>query len=200
MALSGNFGRILSRPAEVWWAGFRSNTYELQRSGWEIAAEEDPRECRVSLILRHKQMALYAITDRPEYDYHRSMHHEGPLPLFRVVQCAPNIQFRHMATMVSQYQFDNYRQIDAMPQYTAEAVKSIEDLKIFSTPLVRTEELIVEPQTVAAMLDQIRQMQIPEQERIRARERARERRESYDVAPQQTFHAQIISLSDRSAA
>jgi hypothetical protein len=86
-----------------------------------------------------------------------------------------------------------FRQIDAEPQYVEQIVERIDDLKIFTTPLIRTEELIVEPSTVAAMLEKIREMQVPEQERIRQRERLREAREAME-APRQTFHAQIISI------
>jgi hypothetical protein len=91
--------------------------------------------------------------------------------------------------------FANFRQVDAEPQFVNQEVKSIEDLKIFVTPMTRTEELIVEPSTVAAMLEKIREMQLPEQERIRQRERLRTARVSEEPLRQQ-FHAQIISIEE----
>lgn len=190
--------RVLSRPATVWWAGFRSDTLRLQQEGWEIAAEEDVHYGRIRLMLRHREMKLYALTNETRYEYQR-MHDERDAPLeFHVVMAAPNIQVRQLATD-GLAAFDNFRQIDAKPQLCTETVKNIEDFKIFATPLVRTEELIVEPETVAAMLEKIRTMQAPEQARIRAKNRLAESGlgRGYDEQPRQTFHAQIISIADR---
>jgi hypothetical protein len=64
---------------------------------------------------------------------------------------------------------------------------------IFAVPLVRTEEIIVEPQDVAAMLEQIRRMQSPEMTEIRQRERQRERQ--HEAGPREVFHAQILSFA-----
>ena len=56
----------------------------------------------------------------------------------------------------------------------------------------------VEAQDVAAMLEKIRQMQAPEQARIRAKERLAASRQGCVVGevPRQAFHAQILSIGD----
>jgi len=184
---------ILSRPCEVVWAGFRSNTYLLQQKGWEIAAQEEPAFGRASLILRHRDMRLYAICAETEFDFMRNARSgfQQALPVFEVIHVANNIEVFRIDTSVS-----SFHQIDAAPQFVNTELKSIDDFKIFATPLVRTEELIVEPADVSALLEKIKSMQSPEQKNIRERNRRREN----DTRPSQVFHAQIISLSDRKEA
>jgi len=191
--------RVLSEPAEVWWAGFRSDTYRLQQEGWQIAAEEDVMRDSIRLLLKHRDMKLYALTAAEGYRF-RAQQYERQQLVFQVVMAAPHFQVQQVGSV----DFAAFREIDAKPQVLhAPAIRSIEDFRIFATPLVRTEEIIVEPQTVSAMLEQIRKMQAPEQARIRAQQRLAEGRKAYeevDAVPQQRFHAQIISLAERRAA
>lgn len=191
MALSHR-PRVLSEPCEVFWAGFRSDTYRLQQAGWEIAAEESPYDRRARLMLRHGGMKLYAVSEFSQYDYYGDVYGRTMPPVFHVIQVANRIEVIQMTGLIS-----GFRQIDAAPQVTSEAPKSVEDLGIFATPMVRTEEIIVEPADVSAMLEQIRKMQSPEQKEIRARERSRER--TADPVDRQVFHAQILSFSGRAA-
>jgi hypothetical protein len=196
--------RVLSEPAVVWWAGFRSDTLRLQQAGWEIAAEEDVAYNCIRLILRHQNMRLYALTNEVEYNYRALMVDPGCRSAleFNVVAAAPKFEVHRFAG-IGPVEFENFRQIDAQPQVAQNVeIKSLDDFRIFATPLTRTEEIIVEPRTVSAMLEQIRKMQVPEQERIRQKERLAARRagESVDAGPRQQFHAQIISLAERRAA
>ena len=190
--------RVLSEPAEVWWAGFCSDTYRLQQEGWQIAADEDIMRDSIRLLLKHRDMKLYAMTAAERYRF-REQYMHPPRLVFQVVQAAPHFQVQR----VDRVDFAAFREIDAKPQVLhSPVIKSIEDFRIFATPLVRTEEIIVEPQTVSAMLEQIRKLQAPEQVRIREQQRLAERRDEgvTDAAPQTRFHAQIISLAERRAA
>ncbi len=45
--------RILSRPLRVHWAGWETDTYRLQRSGWKISAMQDVRGNRLQMAFRH---------------------------------------------------------------------------------------------------------------------------------------------------
>lgn len=194
--------RVLSEPAVVWWSGFRSDTFRLQQEGWEIAAEEDVAYGRIRLLLRHQNLRLYALTDEVMFEHRRPRQlHEAPRLEFHVVMAAPRIEVQRMAS-VGRCEFENFRQIDAQPQMVETEIKSLDDFKIFATPLVRTEEIIVEPQTVSAMLDRIREMQAPEQAALREKQRLAARRDGLDAGavPQQRFHAQIISIAERRAA
>lgn len=200
--------RVLSEPAEVHWAGFRSDTYKLQQQGWEIAADEDVRYDTIRLLLRHRDMRLYALTDQTDYCFRQmlgnptaTMLKTQPRLVFNVVAASPHFQVQRIGSV----DFEKFRQIDALPQIVHDVeIKSLEDFRIFATPLVRTEEIIVDPQTVSEMLGKIRAMQMPEQARLREKQRLAERRSDLVPAdgavPRQAFHAQIISIADRRAA
>lgn len=185
--------RILSEPATVWWAGFRSDTLKLQQQGWQIAVEEDIAGGRIRLLLKHGGMNLYALCNEVEFNYRERMHGGyRPPPEFNVVMASS--EFRSQT--VGHIDFAAFREVDAKPQYVDTEIKSIEDFRIFAAPMVRTEEIIVEPETVQSMLEKIREMQAPEQARLREKNR---REESAEPVAQQKFHAQIISLAARRA-
>lgn len=184
--------RLLSQPCEVLWAGFRSNTYALQQAGWELAVEQDFQNSGLRLLLRNQDMRLHAISSTSPFDFYRNAHEHLERPVFRIIHAAATMQF---ARMMPNEPATYFRQIDAAPQFVTTQFDSIDDLGIFAAPLVRTEELIVEPADVSALLEQIRKMQSPEQAEIRARQRARERAgENPETRPMQQFHAQIITL------
>lgn len=196
--------RILSEPATVWWSGFRSDTARLQQAGWEIAAEEDVVYGRIRLLLRNQNMRLYALTNEVAFEHRCVDCFQGRRPPleFNVVAAAPKIEVHRFADIAA-VAFDTFKQIDAYPQVQHDVeIKSLDDFKIFATPLVRTEEIIVEPQTVSAMLERIREMQAPEQAALRQKQRLAASRQGLYVeeVPQQRFHAQIISIADRRAA
>lgn len=187
MALSQADYRVLSRPCEVIWAGFRSDTFTLQQNGWELAVQQEVHYYRIGLLMRHQAMKLYALSDTAEFDFYRGAHEHMPPPRFIVHHITPQIQVvRYDATSI------DYRVVDARPQMVQQQIKGIEDLGIFAVPLVRTEEIIVDPADVSAMLEQIHKMQSEGQKEIRARTRQRERA---DPIPQQIFHAQILSFA-----
>lgn len=180
--------RILSQPYKVYWAGWETTTTRLQQCGWEISAEEDIYSRSIRIALRHQQAQVTAISNLVPYDYFR----QG-----QYLEHGPEFHMAYMASRLFVSIQDNltaFKPIDAMPQFVNTERKSIEDLGIFATPLVRTEEIIVEPQDVASLLEQIKQIQLPEQAAIRARQRLKEGREG-QAHPRQKFHAQILSIA-----
>jgi len=186
MALSFHKYNMLSPPCEVWWAGFRTDTLRLQQAGWQIAVEELPYDGSIQMILRHTGHRVDALSKRVRHDYfHRDF---GAQPTFEITNFVAMGQLRFMGKA-------HYTQIDAEPQFAMEEPKSIDDLKIFATPLTRTEEIIVEPETVQSLLDRIREMQAPEQAALRAKQRIQYAREEIEAGPRQKFHAQIISIA-----
>ena len=194
--------RVLSEPAVVWWVGFRSDTLKLQQAGWELAADQDVMENRIRLLLRHRDMELYALTNDVEYGFRRDPRYDMARPPleFRVVMASPQFQIQRVGHVVAAFQ-----QIDAKPQWQTDVeIKTLDDFKIFATPLVRTEEIIVDPLAVSQMLERIREMQVPEQERIRQKKRLEEARERHtirlDSEPRTQFHAQIVSIVDHRKA
>jgi hypothetical protein len=191
--------RLLSQPCEVLWAGFRSNTYVLQQAGWELAVEQDFSGLRLRLLIRNRDMQLYAVSDASSFDFYRNAHEHLSRPVFHIVQASSTMQLAQIVGFAPSFSF---KQFDAAPQFSAMRYDNIEDLGIFAAPLVRTEELIVEPADVSALLEQIRRMQAPGQAEIRAKQRTRECTDRIpDARPMTRFHAQIITLDQmRNAA
>ena len=176
----------MSAPAEVIFAGFRSDTRILQQAGWLLSMNQDVYGHRIQLAMHHPGAGLYMLADEAGYRFMDAayMRDSGPPLRFVIRQCSSKIVAQAMTN------FDAFAPIDAMPQYVTSERKSIEDFKIFAPPLVRTEEIIIEPQSVAECLDLIRKMQSPELAEIRKRNAQRDK-----PITQQNFHAQILSLA-----
>lgn len=198
MALSPELHVLRSRPCEVFWLGFKSNTFALQQAGWELAVEQHFDHMRIRLMMRHHALKMYAVSEFGEFDFFRyATNPNHPTPVFNVVQAAPRIE----VVSVMGDSFDRFQQIDARPTFAQFERKSIEDFGIFNVPLVRTEEIIVDPGEVSDILQKLLEMQSPEQKAIRERNRQRDRRgEMPEAGPVQKFHAQIISLDSIRAA
>jgi hypothetical protein len=194
MALSnqGFNDRVLSPPCKVFFAGWESTTTRLQQLGWSLSAEQDQMRRRLRLALRFEPCKLYMMSEATEYDIYQAygpggMHGYSRLPEFHVRDCASNFHIQMMGDL------SLFRPIDATPQYIRSEIKSIEDFNLFATPLVRTQEIIVEPETVSSLMEQIRKLQVTDLEAIRKR-RSRQEGSSAPM-PAHQFHAQILSLA-----
>ena len=77
--------------------GFRSDTYRLQQAGWEMAAEQDVRYDRIRLLMRHRDLRLYAVSDSVEYRFRDSV--EQRMPVFQVMAC--NHKYDQMVSPLS---------------------------------------------------------------------------------------------------
>lgn len=194
MALFNQSGpRLLSRPCRVCFAGFESDTTQLQQAGWRLSAEQDIRMGRINLMMHLESADLYVICEDQRYDfrgYHEQSYRidDSDLPVFM----ARKAFSRATQLRLSNFNASNWIPIDAMPQFTEQAINSIADFNIFASPLVRTEEIIIEPQSVAECLELIRKMQAPELAAVRKRNMQRDRDTPVN---QSNFHAQILSLA-----
>lgn len=189
MALSE--ARFLSLPCPVVFAGWQTTTAALQQAGWRLSAEQDFMRYRIRLALNFEPARLFMLSESRDFDFVRSGTSYGDrnqLPVFEIVHVANGMTINLMESS-----FD-FKPIDAAPQFTEVKRTSIEDFGIFAPCLARTEEIIVEPATVAGLLDQIKQLQAPELAAIRERNRKAERRSDQPFR-QQRFHAQIVSLA-----
>ena len=162
--------RLRSAPFPVIWAGFRSTTTEMQQAGWQIAVDFEPYRLMYTLMFRHREMALYAITDSMTFEQqvvdYRDVHH---LPPFHIRGCAPRIEFLRMPTVGTM----NFQEIDAVPNYQMAEYASPEDMNVFNVVPRQQggEEIIVNPadMTVIEHLEAIKELQSEEQKRIRER-------------------------------
>jgi hypothetical protein len=176
---------IKSRPADVLFCGFRSTTSQLQNAGWELSMHEDFENQHLTLAMRHKQAGVYAMSARLAVDHfaYWQMRGDMRLPPFVVTHISSDIR------IVSGVDFTKFKPIDAAPQVVRVDETNISQLSIFASQLVRTEEIIVEPQSVAECLSLIKRLQAPQLAEIRERNRRAE------AMPQVQFHAQIMSLA-----
>jgi hypothetical protein len=172
--------RIKSQPQKVRFAGFESDTLKLQRSGWQLAVEEDYHYGKVSLVGRHREFDLNFMSISANYNAYAINPQDI---IFHVQYCRSQMVLQLMADM------SNFKLIDATPTYCAVTDANFKDLSLWNTPLVRTKEIIVDPKDVAECLEIIQRLQAPELARIRESNRRDELRK------QDVFHAQILSIA-----
>lgn len=188
MALSNYGPPYLRSPAcRVLFAGWESTTLALQHAGWRLAAEQDVEWGRLRLMMRFEPAKLTVVCEDVNHRFSmRGWGDRDDLPVFVARYATSDLK------VVEPMDPSAFFAIDATPHIVYEPPKSIDDFKLFATAQTRTEEIIVEPQSVAECLDLIKKLQAPELAAIRERNRKREMRERM---PAETFHAQIISIA-----
>jgi hypothetical protein len=139
----------------------------------------------VRMILHYPNADLHAVASTHVRDIETYKQLHAPLPVFQVRQMFSRAMVRFMEPVLVQPQWVNT--VPHMMDMTEIEWKQQPLYQQVNTPVA--EELIVEPATVAELLDRIRHMQAPEQAAIRARQRR-----NADV-PQ--MHASIISFPRR---
>jgi hypothetical protein len=163
--------RLLSKPVGVEWAGWTTDTFTLQRRGWQLAVDYQLYDQTYVLMMRHPDMNLTAITDRarlPLSNYFRDEYLlDNKSPVFRVVRVAPTFQF----VQLTGYDFRAFKAIDATPQYTDERLTNIDDTNVFAPFRVKTEEVLIDKadMSVVEHLEAIKRLQDPAQAEIRKR-------------------------------
>jgi len=172
MATSSHDARILSRPCRVVWAGWESTTTSLQQRGWSISVDYDVRCLTYRMAIHNREMKLYGISSETRIDpaFSRMDHQHDPdeLPTFTMQAVAANIRVQSPTIAMSP---GGFQAIDAMPIYTEEAITRIEDTNIFNIPLTRAEEIVIDKADMSVIehLEAIKELQQPEQKRIRER-------------------------------
>ena len=180
--------RIVSAPHEVHFCGFRSTTTQLQQAGWQLSVRQENYGHRdnLQLAMHNKDFGGYMIAEAMTWEPFRPAQMNERLT-FVVRRVSADVMI-----LQTSLDFNEFKPIDARPQYITTERKSIKDFNIFASQLVRTEEIIIEPQSVAECLDLIRKMQAPELAAIRQRN---VNRDFEQATNQMKFHAQVMSLA-----
>jgi hypothetical protein len=169
--------------AEVRFAGFTSDTYTLQRNGWQIAVEEDFHNyCEEStMALRNDKLGVVAYGRCRDYrrmllnsrERRFASDYESYPLTYVIEQMGRGVILR---TENPSLHMRSFSLIDATPN-----VMMMEEYDLYNLPAFakaeaphKAEELIVDPADVSAMLDMIRKQQAPTQREIRERVRRRE--------------------------
>lgn len=131
--------------------------------------------------MKYAPSSLFMVSEEADHDFRpmMAMDHNRRLPEF-VVSYA-NSDFVSTAAF-----FDSFEAIDAYPRVTMTPLESIKDFNLFAPAFTKANRIIVEPQTVSALLDQIKKLQAPQLAEIRKRNHANDR---------QLLHAQIVSIA-----
>ena len=194
LVASVNFQTLLSPRAQITFEGFVSDTYKLQCAGWKIAAEEDIMENRFRLYLENSFLKLTGISDYIRFDYYQRMKNNRSLmnddiPMIYIKRVSSKIEVLRL----SEYQ-RAFNEIDARPTWANASMDNFEDLRIFNTnkSMSNVEELVVAPQDVMTLLEQIHKIQSKDQAIIREKLRRKEAREA--LVPQTV--ARIVTLDE----
>ena len=190
MAINSGYPRILSRPLKIYWAGWETTTWQLQKCGWSLSAYQDIQGSRLQLAFRHGGLMLEGITSVIPFQYERAMDLRERdyidslvLGIERMIGETVLVRQTSIGGVSS-----SFSPIDAEQRYTEEKITRLEDLAHFAGSLIRTNEIIVPEESVPELLERIIKLQQPDRiERIKEELRGERR-------PEQKFHAQIISL------
>lgn len=185
---------LLVNPVSiVRFAGWESDTFRLGRSGWDISVEESFEDRKFNMLLYHHGSQIKMLAEAREHPmkerYSRLHSHysqnfgDRDGPMFNVVRAWAGEAFIRLTGFLN---FSGWS--DTSPTIVhAETERDVMSLPIFTQrEAPKAEELIVEPQDVMQLLDQIKRMQSPEQAAIRANNRR-------TTAP--TAHATILSFA-----
>lgn len=185
---------LQSTPFTIRWAGFESDTLTLQNNGWTIAVEDcfyhalDQHELR--FILKHDMLNLHAITRVEKIYFSHFINnmtlHQNNIP-FHIQIIAKEIMY----TSIPEIRTENLNLIDCSPEYIKMDYGNISELSIFKTLVKPDNALIIEPDKISSILQQIVDAQAPNQKEIRERMRRKDSRD----AVKQTLHAQILTVA-----
>lgn len=175
---------MLSRPMDVYWAGWRSNTAALQMAGWEISAHEDICERKIAIAIRHKGLGMQAISRVAHYEYfHLPMHHNLATTDIHIDRIAAHVVV-HMPSPMT------FRPVDAQPQWAMNPMgTSLDDLAHFA-PSKLSKVIVMDDPSVDDLLARILDKQ---QEAKTAYFREQLAKEGATL-PDHYMHAQVISL------
>ena len=187
---------LLSPPIDVEWCGFRSTTRAMQAAGWEFAVDASPQFRSRTILARHRDLGVMMTAELFDDDvrsralvYNKNSGYSG--------YQGPPVRFNGLnhesrVTFVSVDPTQMIR-VDMNPEYTTieEHRWNGDAIDLFRKWAPQSEEIIVEPETVADLFERIKKMQSPELADIRERNRRRDLRDQQ----RESVVAQIITLA-----
>lgn len=186
--------RLLSRPVELHWAGWRSDTLALQQCGWDIAVEFEPFYMRYRLLLHHEMLDLHCLTEAREIDSRETQNWK--LPPFRVLGVGRRLEVLRVSEDMNLAKFDV---IDARPIMMETKIERAEDFNIFYTPVrIRNEQVLVDKadMTVIEHLEAIKRMQSAKQRELREKLQRAPAERPERGTPRLHLVAQLVHLEE----
>lgn len=186
-------------PIRVEWMGWISDTYRLSRCGWDMATYEDIMNDSMNVVFHNRNLGVVAKGGLRGYRHlHSAMVSDFRYAVDRLENSLINIEYmtfdKNLFIQSISDPFASFNWVDGEP---TDALMNMREWRASDLTLFRKlaspveQELIVDPECVQSMLDQILKIQGPMRKEIRARDKRRER--DGEVQSKQ-IHAQIISL------
>ena len=168
--------RMINPAVRVHWMGWESDTHRLGRNGWDISANEDPREGRISIAIRHAAAQVYGMSEFMSHRYHSMRPH--PSHMYGYDHELRDLEFR--MTLANSLVMQNYgpvqdlwMPVDTRPQVVAMEIQRIEDLKIFRQLPPEENDIIIAPPSLDTILQMALDHQAPKQRELRNKYRRR---------------------------
>ncbi len=191
---------MLSRPLQVEWAGWRTDTYKLQGAGWSLSAHQDFAENRMRLAMEHKALQMRAISHHIDFRFmdafvegyrHDEYLRSIVIPMHVVGR---EVHIHEQGTV----DWNVFQPIDATPTFVQHKIGRIQDMVHFAPAQVRTKELIVPQENVDELMNRILELQNPARmERLKeaVRNEGTTAQGVQEALGKQKFEAQIISIA-----
>lgn len=163
--------RILSEPIKVIWAGWQSDTYTLQRCGWQLSAQENVFDRGIILAIKHPSLRVHGYSDMLDFN-HRVMGERS----HDVRKYLERRQFIFNMQLAEQVQLHvmgepHFKGVDATPTYTESKIKSLEDLAYFQAMPKPESDIILPPPSFDEILQMALDHQAPKQKELREKAR-----------------------------
>jgi len=163
--------RILSQPIRLFWNGWESSTYALQRCGWEISAAEDIERMRMGIAFRHKEMNIRGMSEMTDFDFFESRHRD----MYQSTdtnQHAPKFNCKIAMDLIIQIHDASvgvhpFNPVDARPTYAMQNIKAthLDDLAHFKR--IDGNDIFLKKASMQDILNMALEKQEPRQEQIR---------------------------------
>lgn len=162
-------------PIGVEFLGFRSDTYILQRHGWQIAEEEHHYNRSWHIAIKHPENGLCGLSERPikinyerqvDFNYHTVHFH---LAIAGVINITENYSGHH-----------RFIPVDATPSYEVHDfnASNVYNMSYFR-PIDEGKEIFLKQASVEEIMQIALDKQEPEAAAIRARRKQEQERENY---------------------
>ncbi len=205
---------LYSIPIDVHFAGFRSNTLELAKSGWDLSMRQEMSmrspytEMQLAMRQGNRETGLYMLSHPIEMDPLRARHEMSnqlnfakflSQIYFEIGYAANDIRFQMIPTRGMTFA-SSFEAIDPHPQERTQEA-SIRDFKWFKVSNPNIQDLIVHPDQVPELLSLVLKTQSEQQKDIRQKNKSRANHEAYrsgemfETKPAHKIHAQIITLA-----
>lgn len=193
---------VQSYPCKVSFVGFESDTYCLQKNGWEVSCRQTvyihDANPSITLAFYHPKANLYALTTPIfiPYEYSCNGVFEFIKNMYFEITCV-NSTYRIYEPMNQSVQFFNeFEPINCKPERVIVPDCRLSDFKIFK-PVGNPKEIIIGPKNVQEALELVLKLQDPEQNRIfqeKRQEKARQDMRNEINKADYEVSAQIICL------